>query len=239
MTGRAAVLRRMDVEWEALVEDRAAAEACRRWAVSTPALAGTTGPAEVLARVAGAPDEVLGLLLGRAAAGEVLAGRVVLQALLPKVVRMASVDRAAEVDDYLTAMWCTIATYPLERRPTSVAANLALDTLKAVRRLRHPVVDVVTSPHVVLLAADRAPGHVVGAASEPRGPGAAHVLAQARHHRLVDPLTYDLLRSVYAEGQSGEVAGRPHGLSPAAVRSRCSRAVRVLARSPELLASSG
>ena len=65
------------------------------------------------------------------------------------------------------------------------------------------------------------------------------MLAQARHHRLVDPLTYDLLRSVYAEGQSGEAVGRRHGLSPGAVRSRCSRAVRVLAQSSELLASSG
>ena len=162
MRGRAAVLRRMDAEWAALQEDAQAAEACRQWASGTTVLAGCATPSGVLARVATAPDVVLGHLLREASAGDRLAARVVLQALLPKVVRMASVDRAAEVDDYVAAMWCEIASYPLARRPRSVAANLALDTLKAVRRQRHPGCDVVTAPHLVLVAADRRPGRVVG-----------------------------------------------------------------------------
>lgn len=235
VTGRAAVLRRLDVEWAALQEDAAAVTACRRWVAGAPSLVGCGSPAEVLARVADDPDAVLAHLLGVAAAGEPFAGRVVLQALLPKVVLMASVDPAAEVDDYLTAMWCQIAAYPLVRRPSSVAANLALDTLKAVRRQRRPVVDVVTAPQVVLLAADRRPAHVVGSSPDQAGPSVSEVLAQARHHRLVDRATGELLHSVYADGLSGESAGRRHGLSPGAVRSRCTRAVRVLARHAELL----
>ena len=236
---RAAVLHRMDEEWAALQGDAAAEAACRRWAVGTSELTGCTRPAEVLARVAATPDAVLGHLLSEAAAGDSLAGRVVLQALLPKVVLMASVDPAAEVDDYLTAMWCEIAAYPLARRPTSVAANLALDTLKAVRRERRPVVDLATSPHLVLVVADRRPTQVLGATAGGSEPSVAHVLARAREHRLVDAETGELLRSVYAEGLSGESAARRHGLSPGAVRVRCSRAVKVLAGHAELLAAPG
>lgn len=236
MSGRAAVLRRMDVEWSALQHDEQAVASCRRWAAGSDALAGCTRPAEVLDRVARAPDVVLGHLLGELAAGERLAGRVVLQALLPKVVRMAAVDRTAGVDEYVTAMWCEIAAYPLARRPTSVAANLALDTLKAVRRERYPVVDVVTSPHLVVLAADRRPAQVVGSPSRgTRRVDVVEVLAQARHHRLLDAATGALLHSVYADGLTGESAARRHGLSPGAVRTRCSRAVKVLAQNADLL----
>ena len=237
MRGRAAVLRRMDGEWAALQEDAHAAAACRRWASGAEVLAGCAAPAEVLARVGAAPDVVLGHLLGEAAAGDRLAGRVVLQALLPKVVRMASVDPGAEVDDYLTAMWCVIAAYPLERRPVSVAANLALDTLKAVLRERRPEADLVTAPHLVVVAADRGPVRLVGSAAHGPGPSVAHVLDRARGHGILDPATTDLLRSVYADGLSGESAARRHDLSPGAVRQRCSRALRVLARHADLLAT--
>lgn len=236
---RAEVLRRMDREWEALQTDAVAAAACVRWAGLRGALAGCARPDEVLERVARAPDEVLLALLEEAAGGDRVAARVVLQALLPKAVLMASVDPAAEVDDYVTALWCEIAAYPVRRRHTSVAANLALDTLKAVRRERRPVLDVAMPPHLVVLAAERRAGHGPAAAAR-SSPGSAEtsaeeVLRLAREHRLVDPRTSDLLRSVYAEGLSGEAAGRRHGLSAVAVRSRCSRAVRHLARHPELL----
>lgn len=235
--GRAAVLCRMDAEWAALQEDERASDACRRWAASASALTGCASPADVLARVAAAPDVVLGHLIAQSAGGDRLAGRVVLQALLPKVVRMAAVDPAVEVDDYLTALWCEIAVYPLARRPVSVAANLALDTLKAVRRERRPVVDVVTAPDVVLLAVERRAGRVVGTPPGPLGPSAAQVLARAGRYGLVDPATGELLRSVYAEGLSGESTARRHGLSAGAVRVRCSRAVKVLAGHAALLAS--
>ena len=236
MRGRAAVLRRLDVEWSALQEDARTADACRRWASGAAALAGCTTPAEVLGRVGAAPDVVLAHLLGETVAGDRLAGRVVLQALLPKVVRMASVDPRAEVDDYVTAMWCEIASYPLARRPTSVAANLALDTLKAVRRERRPAPDLATPPHLLVVAADRGPARVVGSTPPGGGPSVGHVLRSARRHRLLDPATNDLLQSVYAEGLSGESAARRHELSPGAVRQRCSRALRVLAQHAELLA---
>ena len=227
----------MDREWEALQVDADAGAACRRWADREDVLTGCATPADVLGRVPLAADAVLLLLLGEAAVGDAVAARVVLQALLPKAVLMASVDRGAEVDDYVTALWCAVATYPVRRRPTSVAANLALDTLKTVRRERRPVVDLAVPPHLVLLAADREPAHVVGARPPESAPGAREVLARACAHGLVDPRTGDLLRSVYADGLAGDQAARQHGLSHGALRSRCSRALRVLADHRELLAA--
>lgn len=227
----------MDREWARLQEDADAAAACARWATRSVVLSGCRRPQDVVDRVRAAPDEVLLVLLEDAVRGGALAGRVVLQAMLPKVVLMASLDAAAEVDDYLTALWCEVAAYPVRRRRSSVAANLALDTLKSVRRERCPPHDVATPPHLVVLAADRHGGRGPVEDGRPDGGLTADVvLRQAHQHRLVDPRTRDLLRSVYAEGLSGEAAAQRHGLSPGAVRSRCSRAVRVLSRHRALLA---
>ena len=246
---RAEVLRRLDREWEVLQEDRAAHEACRRWAAGTDAVdatdaAGTTGalegcrtPADVLARVRRDPDAVLLLLLRHATRGDAVAARVVLQALLPKAVLMAAADREAPVDDYVAALWCAVVAYPVARRPSSVAANLALDTLKSVRRGRRPVPDLAVPPHLVVLAAERRPAQLVGSPRPAADPDARSVLARACAYGLVDPLTRDLLRSVYADGLAGEAAADRYGLTQGALRSRCSRALRVLARHRDLLAA--
>ena len=70
-----------------------------------------------------------------------LAGRVVLQTMLGKVVRLAQAHPDVAVDDFVSALWCRIRTYPLTRRPRRIAANLALDTRKdALGRLAHPPV---------------------------------------------------------------------------------------------------
>jgi DNA-directed RNA polymerase specialized sigma24 family protein len=229
------VLRRMDGEWEALQHDPAALGACRRWSDGSEVLRGCGTPAEVLARVPDAPDAVLLLLLREAVTGDGVAARVVLQALLPKAVLMSATDPVAGVDDYLAALWCAVATYPVRRRPTSVAANLALDTLKAVRREVGPRPDLSMPPQLVLQVAERRPSSVVGTAPSTRGPYVEEVLARAYEHGLVDPPTRAVLRSVYAEGLPGALAARRHGLTPVALRSRCSRALRVLADHRELL----
>ena len=134
----------------------------------------------------------------------------------------------------MTALWCAVVTYPVHRRPASVAANLALDTLKAVARDRRPPADLAMPPHLVVVAADRRQTGVVGGPAV-RGPEAEQVLDRAREHGLVDPRTRAVLHSVYAEGMPGDLAARRHGLTPAALRSRCSRALRVLSDHRDLL----
>lgn len=82
-----------------------------------------------------AKDPVLLALLVRARQDQ-LAGRVVLQAMLPGLkslsARLArSVVSFEELWQVLFAcLWERIVTYPVERRPSRVAANLLLDTMK-------------------------------------------------------------------------------------------------------------
>lgn len=87
--------------------------------------------------------------LVREARADPLAGRVVLQALLPGLKRLAGrllfeADEREELWSLLLAhLWAEIRRYPVERRPHRVAANLLLDAAHATlaelgkeRRLR-------------------------------------------------------------------------------------------------------
>ena len=229
------VVGRLDAEWAVLAEDAAAAEACRRWAALAPPLTGCRTLAEVLAAVRTDPDVVLAALLGAAADGETLAGRVVLQAMLGKVVRMARVDPVGTVDDYVAVLWCVVANYPLVARPRQVAANLALDTLKAVQRERRPVTEEQVQPGTVTRLLDEGSGTALWR-TRADGATATSVLRRAEHWQLLDPGTGAVLRSVYVDGLPGRSAARRHHTSPGAIRVRCSRAVQRLARHAALLA---
>jgi hypothetical protein len=94
-------------------------------------------------------DPVLAALLTEVFTGDRLAGRVVLQALIGRMVRMAQRDRPSTVEEYLAALWCVINSYPLSRRLVRIAANLSMDTLKAVcedhRWLRRGAVTLLPS----------------------------------------------------------------------------------------------
>lgn len=98
-------------------------------------------------------DAVLVALVRRALAGEGLAARVLLQLLLPGARRLArrwwalgdEDERAAAA---VSAVWARIRSYPLERRPARIAANILMDAAADLRRsLRHgdrcvPVADL-------------------------------------------------------------------------------------------------
>jgi len=183
-------------------------------------------------------DAALRVLLAATAAGEQLAGRVVLQSMLGRMVQMAHRDARAGVDDYVAALWCQIGTYPLARRPARIAANLALDTLKAVHREHRWLVrgEVTTWPPGVLL--DEL-FNVVRGQVAPDGhhsdPDARAVLAAARSLKLIDDAATSILTSVYLDGLSGAEAARRHGTSAGSIRVRCSRAVGRLSRSAAAL----
>lgn len=195
---------------------------------------------DVLAHVRQQPDATLAILLAACADGDLVAGRVVLQAMLGKVVRMVSTDRVATADDYVSALWCRIQTYPLAKRPRRIAANLALDTLKAVVHERGDLaasVCVQMAPDLVfdafcdeILTAEALDHSRVGRLD------ASRVVATATRLGLVDSTTGSVLLSVYDDGLSGRDAARRHRLSPELVRARCSRAVRRLADHAALLA---
>ena len=198
----------------------------REWAVLLADL-----PDDVSALVEGArrgDDGSLHRLVSAALAGDRLAGRAVLQSQLGRLVRMASRDPRAGVDDYVSAFWCVVARYPLGRRPERIAANLALDTLKLVHRDRQWM---GRSPAAVQPLGDELEPllerAVTGGVEEE--PDAAAVIRAGEQLRLIDPPTGRLLQAVYVEGLTGRDAAARCATTPGSLRVRCSRALQRLA----------
>ncbi|HHU39473.1 MAG TPA: hypothetical protein GXZ45_09375 [Propionibacterium sp.] len=187
------------------------------WA-ATPALAGARTLGEVFARVPHEPDKVLVGLLAHQASGDRTAGRVVVQSLVPKLVLMAVRDPEATFDDYLAALWVRVATYPVARRPRRVAANLALDTLKAVKASRPRAEPALLAVPIPDPLAD-----------------ATTVLDAGVRLGVIDGLTRRTLEAVYVDGRTSRAAGSLLGMSADTVRWRCSKGVRALREvAPEL-----
>lgn len=206
MTSTAAALNR---EWEALTDDPAPLPAS--WRLACPHLAETSTLADALAVVRDHPDATLLGLLALHRAGDALAGRTVVQAMLGKMILMASRDAVATLDDYLAALWVRVATYPLTRRPHRVAANLALDTLKSMKSGSwQPGGQLPPRPQ-----------------HDPLGDAEA-VLDAGVRLGVIDALTRRTLACVYVDGRSSAAAASVLGVSSDAVRWRCSKGVRAL-----------
>jgi len=240
---------RLNLEWADLAGSPGSAAAAERWGRSCPALAGAASPEDMRARIAGpdvaARDAVLLALLELAQAGDVLAGRTVLQAMLGKAVRVAaSAARRAEFGgDQQEALSCTVAalwqavqTYPVARRPSRVAANLALDTLGLVQRghtgssLRGRAVPEVPIADVRTVAED---GQLEQAAPEPADAELYTLLAWAVRCRVLALAEAQLLIRVYgvdAHRRPVDVRAiaAQEGISWPALRQRCHRLARRL-----------
>lgn len=145
------VLGQLDREWDRLADCSVGRRAVRTWAVGEPLLAGARSLRQLVERVnerghAEESDAILLILLRHASTDDV-AARTVLQAMMPAVKNMTSrfstcgawsAEETAAV--VVAAMWERVRTYPVERRPKKVAANLALDTRQRVWRSGHKLV---------------------------------------------------------------------------------------------------
>lgn len=136
-------------EWEVLARGRLRLELCA-WATDEVALARFESPDRLLGflwerRVASEEKDRVLLALLRRARTEELASRLVLQAMLPGLKTLAAAmlkrhpehgDPALEREELWQVLFVEvlerIKTYPLERRPGSVAANLVLDVKHAM-----------------------------------------------------------------------------------------------------------
>src|SRR5688572_25297986 len=128
------IVEALNRDWDELVHRHRGSLPC--WSRRHEALVEYESLDDMLAAAQGHPDAILGALLTEVSNGDQLAGRVVLQALMGRIVRMAGRDPSAGIDDYVAALWCQIQTYPLVSRPVRIAANLSMDTLKAVHAER-------------------------------------------------------------------------------------------------------
>jgi hypothetical protein len=215
-------------EWRELGQGHQ--ETARRWSARHRALVRCGSFDEILQAAWLDPDAVLGALLAEVASGDQLAARVVLQSMIGRMVQMALRDRRAGIDDYISALWCQIRTYPLSNRPQRIAANLSLDTLKAVSSERRWLKqgEVSTWPPESFLG-EAFEALLMGGVAENEPLRADQVLRRGRRLDLIDDPTLSLLRGVYVEGLSGDAAARRHHTSAGTVRVRCGRAVARLA----------
>jgi hypothetical protein len=138
------LIERLEAEWPALASGQVQAR-LRVWSVQEPALAGFASPQQLLRQLDSLRgrhqerDEILAALV-RQAETDPLAARVVLQTLLPGLKKLAGrlLLEAGQRDELWSALlahcWERIRTYPLERRPARIAANMLLDTLQKTSR---------------------------------------------------------------------------------------------------------
>lgn len=199
------VVRSLNAEWSRLAPVPAPAA----WPLPGASLG------DLLAGIGADPDARLGELLRRHSGGDRLAGRVVLQAMLGKLVRLAVEDPRHGVDDYVAECWLRLAEYPLARRPARIAANLALDTRRRVRAGDDP------RPFVDLAQ--------LSEQSAPRVVDVPSLLRAATGLGLIDRQAGACLYAVYGLGLRSHEAARQLRISPALVRWRNARSIRQLA----------
>jgi hypothetical protein len=235
------IVEALDREWCELVHDHR--DAVARWGDRHEALAPYHSLDEVLWGAGLNSDPVFAALLTEVSAGDQLAGRVVLQALIGRMVRMAQRDPRASVDDYLARLCCVIGNYPLKRRPVRIAANLSMDTLKAVSREHRWLGrgEVTLWPSSESLEELLEPSGLDGSPYDSQPPvdvEVRQVLEASSSLRLIDDADAALLRNIYADGMSGSLAARRFHTSAGVVRVRCSKVLRQLAAHAVELADS-
>jgi DNA-directed RNA polymerase specialized sigma24 family protein len=226
------VVEALDREWGEL--DRRHPGTVTRWAGRHDVLAAHCSFDDVLSVAKLYSDPVLAALLTEVSLGDQLAGRVVLQAMIGRMVRMAQRDPRASIDDYLARLWYAIGSYPLEQRPARIAANLSLDTLKAVCRERRWMGrgDITLWPSSESLEELLPPAGLGGSrygSPQPVDIEARRVLEAGARLGLIDDTALALLRTVYVDGMTSIEAARRFNTSAGMVRARCSKVVRVLA----------
>lgn len=144
------VMNVLDEEWSELARSPRTRRRLRKWALRQRALAGYSDLQDVLdARDAG-PRTAQAVLLGlaRLAPHDELAARVLLQAFLPGIVRLAATansDDPMAKDELVAIAWVRIRTYP-PTRLGSVAANILRDTQKCYRK--HRRIEAPRSPRL-------------------------------------------------------------------------------------------
>lgn len=210
-------------EWDRLARSRAVLRHVNSWEFLTTPVSHIDEVLEVCGfgkRIDDSVADQMFLCLVRLAAHDELAARVTLHRVLPAIMAIAKRRGRihpngpyAAMSDLLTTAWEVIRTYPCERRPRKVAANIVRDieyfTYVRDARLKRVTEVCVESDHSFGATPDSDPT----AADE-----LCEVLADAAAAGL-DPNDLSLLRR-YAAGESTQTIAESLGLSPRTVRNR-------------------
>jgi hypothetical protein len=235
----ASVFEQLEREWRRLGVDRAAA---RRLGDVCFLAGGARSLADVerFVRAAPAPeaDRVLLALVNRAVVGDGLAARVLLQLLLPGTRGLAR--RWWALGDYderaaaaVMAVYQRICSYPVERRPARVAANVLMDAAQELRRAVPRLVAVPSADPAVHRVRGERRGHGEGqgvdeAAVPNPAVELAEVLQDAVRDGVVDADDAALIARSRIAGHRVADLAEHHGLRPRTLWDRRQRAEHAL-----------
>jgi hypothetical protein len=224
----ASVFEMLDGEWRRLGVDRTAGrrlgDVCYL-AGGARDLAGV----ESFVRAASAPeaDRVLLALVNRAVVGDDLAARVLLQLLLPGTRSLARRwwalgdhdERAAAA---VMAVYHRIRTYPVERRPARVAANILMDAAQELRRAV-PKIHTTPTPYCTTTETSHDDTVTLHPAVE-----LAQVLADAVTDGILEPGDAELIAHTRIAGHRVADIAQHRGLRPRTLWDRRQRAEHTL-----------
>lgn len=236
-----ALFRQLIEEWVRLNSSTAASNSVQAWAQTEPILMGHQRPCDIVDAVDAAPndqqDAIMLALLRLTHTGQSLAGRILLQLMLHKLGQMSLKLTARDSDTHwdedrkqlvVAEFWDVVATYPIERRPNSVAANLALDTLHRCtknqpwRGREIPTSsDTLTEQYEQSNPTPDTPTEVADLIQPGRLAG---ILEWAVRSAIITNNDKDLILAVYVAGEEPQHAAHRLNVTAAVIRKRCSRA---------------
>ena len=171
-------------------------------------------------------DSVVAALVRRAQDGEQICGLIVLYATLPRLKMLARRDRQHNLDDYVANFWFRLMTFPEARLHKNILVNLALDTMKQLKRQCRRPLEVPGNEDLPRPDATDTRAEVIDMISASKSLG------------LVSSKTAEIIKTIYVDGYSGKEAAQIYNISHAAVRNRCSNATKKLRmHAQELLAA--
>ncbi|WP_131766595.1 hypothetical protein [Candidatus Protofrankia californiensis] len=236
---RTAVLRAWQADWDRWQHGAQARDALHRWAAD-PLLAPHTGSIASLLAACGRDRQVptatadtrLHRLISHACDGDPAAGRVVLERVMPALTVQAArwaarspMPFSAALTELVASAWLVIATYPVDRRPVKIAANVVRDTVYQIHGYV-PVLDrlTVTCPQPV-----ERPARLDGRPADTTDPLADlfDVVTDGLAHGVPGPALRTVAEIAAGFSQT-EIAARA-GITVRGVRARRDRAVRALA----------
>jgi hypothetical protein len=225
---------RLDADWQHTATARGTIRTIRSWAAHVPTaetarfdqLTNAQELIDATQRSDGDAGNSLLLLLVELARHEALAGRIVVQRLLPGLISAAAKYRFLSVagdpvEEAVGTAWIAIRNYDTTRRTRHVAAGLISDAIYlAFRRDARRQVPAETSTEPRLL------GERVAC---PPSPALVELADIVRTARLAGVATHDLdlIRALVCTGSPGAVA-RQQCVTPRTIRNRRDRAIRRL-----------
>lgn len=222
----------LDKEWESMCRSATCTRQLRGWAARDGALGGFADLAELATHVnrpghPAASDQVLAAVVALAPSDD-LAARVVLQLLRPGCKALAESlvwmeswpERESAV---IAAVYDRIRTYPIDRRPLHIAANVLRDALKALLATRRRERELATHSWEDLSDDE------LGAADEtPAADELVELLGWAVRRKVLVPEAARLIALSRIWDVPVERLGRVPGQDPQTVRRRRQRAETAL-----------